>query len=98
LVPVFVPVNAIIAAPIEEAKRVPVSKLIVTAPVPAPLVANARQAWTRRATVLKATPPGGPISVKVNPAPVTLVTVGATAIPRPQFVGSAAQEEVVKAM
>jgi hypothetical protein len=98
LVPlVLVPVKAIIAAPIEEEKEAPASRVIVTAPVPAPAVTNARQAWIRREFELKGTPPVVPISVKVNPAPVTPVTLGAMPVPRPQFV-EAAQEVEVKAM
>jgi hypothetical protein len=95
LVPlVLTPVNEIIAAPIDA--EVPFRET-VTASVLAPLVTNARQAWIRRANVLKVTPPGVPISVKVNPAPATLVTAGATSVPRPQS-SPEAHIEVVNAM
>jgi hypothetical protein len=88
LVPlVFVPVNAITAAPNEEEKTDTAPSMVtVTVPVPAPLETMARQAWIRRATVLKICPPAVPISVNVNPAPVTLVTLGATSVPTPQSV------------
>jgi hypothetical protein len=99
---VFVPVNLIIAAPIEAEivgeNVVPVCCMVtVTAPVLAPLVANARQAWIRRPFVLKTTPPGVPISVKVNPAPLTLSTGATMSTPRPQSC-PLAQAVEVKAM
>jgi hypothetical protein len=89
---VLVPVNEIIAAPIEVAMY---SKLTVTAAVPAPLVAIARQAWIRRVVPLKTSPPAVPISEKVNPAPLMLVTMGAMPLAQPSPVE---QELAVKAM
>ncbi|MDH4137185.1 MAG: hypothetical protein OEW09_10795, partial [Anaerolineae bacterium] len=90
---VFVPVNAIIEAPIE-VEIVPVCMVAVTVPVVAPLVANARQAWMRRPFVLKTCPPAVPISVKVNPAPLTLATGATMSTPSPQFCPLAQAVEV----